>query len=170
MTNQVVSLGEWLRARRRALDLTQEELASRVGCAVITIRKIETDERRPSREMAQRLADELDLKADERVAFVKAARQQLRVERLEASPRAPLFAGGNAPPVPTTPLVGREHELDTLRHRLFESDVRLATLTGPGGTGKTRLALELSRDARDAFPDGIYFASLGSLADPSLVL
>src|SRR6266508_3360810 len=56
MIDQTNSFGYWLRRRRRALDLTQGDLARRVGCATETIRKIETDMRRPSRQMAERMA------------------------------------------------------------------------------------------------------------------
>src|SRR5438093_1074088 len=70
------SFGDWIRRRRRALDLTREALAQQVGCAVVTIRKIETDERRPSRQVAERLADCLQVSADQRAAFLKAARAE----------------------------------------------------------------------------------------------
>ena len=54
--DQQASFGAWIQRRRKALDLTQAELAERVGCALGTIRKIETDERRPSKQIAARLA------------------------------------------------------------------------------------------------------------------
>src|SRR5687768_6918024 len=76
------SFGLWLRRRRKALDLTQAGLARRVGCAEVTIRKIEADERRPSRQIATRLADYLDLAAPDRVAFLKAALGELGTDRL----------------------------------------------------------------------------------------
>src|SRR6185436_17842472 len=71
-----------LQLRRKALDLTQEALARRVGCARETLRKIEADARRPSRQVAERLADALELPPEERVAFVRAARAELTVDRL----------------------------------------------------------------------------------------
>ena len=58
---RTTSFGYWLRRRRKALDLTQDELAQRVGCATGTIKKLESDERRPSRQMADRLADCLEI-------------------------------------------------------------------------------------------------------------
>src|SRR6266545_5221733 len=61
MVGEVASFGDWIRRRRRALDLTREALAGQVGCAVVTIRKIETDERRPSRQIAERLAECLQI-------------------------------------------------------------------------------------------------------------
>src|SRR5512134_3518348 len=70
------SFGYWLRRRRKALDLTQEELARQVACALVTIKKIEQDERRPSRLMAERLADCLQILAEERTLFIQAARAE----------------------------------------------------------------------------------------------
>jgi predicted ATPase/class 3 adenylate cyclase len=76
------SFGYWVRRRRKALDLTQQELAQRTGYALTTIRKIETDARRPSRDMAERLAEVLELASDERAAFIQAARAELAVDRI----------------------------------------------------------------------------------------
>lgn len=72
-------------------------------------------------------------------------------------------------PVPPTPLIGREHDLQTA-WRLLKSPVRLVTLTGPGGTGKTRLALALAQSAADQFVDGVWFIDLSPLSDASLVV
>src|SRR5919108_6387681 len=83
------SFGYWLRRRRKALDLTQEQLAQRVGCAPGTIRKIEADERRPSKQLAELLADHLAIPAAERLAFLQAARAELAVDRL-AAPTPPV--------------------------------------------------------------------------------
>jgi len=77
------SFGYWLRRRRKARDLTQQELARQVGCALETIRKIETDARRPSRQMAERLADCLRIPSEERVAFLQVARAELAVDQLD---------------------------------------------------------------------------------------
>src|SRR5262250_3343492 len=82
--SELFSFGAWVRRRRRALDLTLEELAAQIGCAAVTIRHIETDERRPSKQLAARLADGLHLSADERPAFLQAARGELATDRLAA--------------------------------------------------------------------------------------
>jgi WD40 repeat protein/transcriptional regulator with XRE-family HTH domain len=76
------SFGHWLQRRRKALDLTQEELAQRVGCAAETLRKIEADARRPSRQIAERLAEALQIPEADRALFIKAARSELAVDRL----------------------------------------------------------------------------------------
>ena len=72
-------------------------------------------------------------------------------------------------PSQATPLVGREADVDALRMLLVADDVRLVTLTGPGGTGKTRLAIEAAASLEEAFPDGLFFVDLSSLSDPALV-
>jgi transcriptional regulator with XRE-family HTH domain len=86
--SELFSFGAWVRRRRRALDLTREELAPRLGCAVVTLRRIEADERRPSKELAARLADCLAIPVEERGAFLRAARGALAVDQL-APPALP---------------------------------------------------------------------------------
>ena len=73
-------------------------------------------------------------------------------------------------PVPATPFLGRDVELGELAALLARDDVRLVTLTGPGGTGKTRLALQSAASAADAFPGGVWWVPLAALRDPALVL
>ncbi len=107
---QTVSFGDWLRQRRRSFDLTQEELARRVGCATGTIKKIETDERRPSREIATLLATQLQLAPEEREDFIRCARAELTPDRLppptRSVPRAAFVPAAPAtarPPTQTAP-------------------------------------------------------------------
>ncbi|MBA2597313.1 MAG: adenylate/guanylate cyclase domain-containing protein, partial [Chloroflexia bacterium] len=73
-------------------------------------------------------------------------------------------------PVQPTPLIGRERELIALRAMIAAPGVRLITLTGPGGTGKTRLALQAAAESLDAFPDGVWWVPLATVSDPELVL
>ena len=73
-------------------------------------------------------------------------------------------------PVPATAFMGRESELAEVLSLLFREDTRLLTLTGPGGTGKTRLALQAAAEAADSFPDGIWWVPLAPLREPTLVL
>ena len=73
-------------------------------------------------------------------------------------------------PIPATPFLGRERELSEVSALLARGDVRLLTLTGPGGTGKTRLALQAAGDAAEAFAGGVFWVPLAPLRDPALVL
>src|SRR6185295_10466623 len=77
------SFGYWVRRRRRALDLTQDDLARQVGCTVSMIKKIEADERRPSRQLATRLAEYLAIPPADHDRFLQAARSELAVDRLD---------------------------------------------------------------------------------------
>src|SRR5688572_29644000 len=73
-------------------------------------------------------------------------------------------------PSQTTPLIGRELEVQAVRDLLLRDDVRLVTLTGPGGAGKTRLALQVAADVLDRFADGVWFVELALVSDPGLLV
>jgi predicted ATPase/class 3 adenylate cyclase len=113
-----ISFGRWVQRRRKALDLTQEQLAQRVGCAAETLRKIEADARRPSRQIAERLAEALELPEAERVAFIEAARAERAVDRLtpptQDIPQAP-FAPADALPQGTVTFLFTDIEGSTRR-------------------------------------------------------
>src|SRR5512141_43073 len=80
--HEIISFGDWVRHRRKALDLTQEALAERAACSLALIRKLERDERRPSLQIAELLATALGIDAQERVLFLKVARSQVKWEHL----------------------------------------------------------------------------------------
>jgi predicted ATPase/transcriptional regulator with XRE-family HTH domain len=282
------SFGYWLRRRRKVLDLTQAALADQVGCTSSMIKRIEADERRPSLQLAERLADTLVLASEERAEFIQAARAVLSPDRLamaaqpldapaadqpaDARATAALDAqralaseawgatgplrvrmalhsgaaeerdndyfglplsrvarlltaghGGQvllslateelvrdhlpvdvtlrdlgahrlrdltrpdqifqliAPELPAdfpplraldawsrrlppqfTPLIGRVAELNTLDSLFSNAGLRLATIVGPGGMGKSRLALAVAERQLSTvrFPDGVFFVEL----------
>ena len=172
MENKTFSFGYWLRRQRKTLDLTQEELARRVGYARETIKKIETDERRPSRELAELLATHLAITMEERSTFLAAARAEHSADTLPhtrrgAAPTSRICSYMSQPP---TPLIGREHDLEALAVQLADPTTRLVTITGPGGVGKTRLALAAAEATAAAFADGVCCVQLAPLRDPALVL
>jgi predicted ATPase/tetratricopeptide (TPR) repeat protein/transcriptional regulator with XRE-family HTH domain len=151
--------GAWLKGRRKSLDLTQAELASQVGCAVVTVKKIETAAQRPSKQMAERLAKVLAIPALEAAAFVAFARG-LRA----TPPRMPASGVGAALaahlPSPPTAFVGRSQELPQLMQLLDDPSCRLVTLVGLGGIGKTRLAIEAAQRQTAKLAQGAHFVSL----------
>src|SRR5262245_9037688 len=133
------TFGQWLKQRRQALDLTREDLATRIGCAVVTLKKIEANERRPSKQMAELFAQHLNIAPDERDAFITYARTGSLVSPTTVPWGTPFHPPNNLPTQPT-PLIGREADVATLRKRLLRAESRLLTLVGPPGIGKTRLA------------------------------
>ena len=162
--------GLWLKKRRKALDLTQGALAERVGCSLATIEKIESEERRPSTQIAELLADALEIPTNERELFLKVARRlKSDVGLASVSPILSPPVKTNVP-IPPTPLIGRESELDGIRHLLSNPECRLISLIGQGGIGKTRLGIEFALRQRESFPDGVYFVALASINSPDLIV
>jgi transcriptional regulator with XRE-family HTH domain len=180
----VPSFGAWLKRRRKALDLTQDGLAQLVGCAVVTIRKLEAEVQPPSRQLAERLAEHLAIPAEQRASFIQFARLGLDAvapelplpeeARVPAAPPASTASSSRARkqsnlPAQLTSMIGREREVGEVCALLRRPDVRLVTLTGPGGIGKTRLALQAAAQLLENFDDGIIFVDLASIRDPALV-
>src|SRR5262245_33287779 len=160
--------GPWLRRRRRELDLTQNQLAQHVGCAADTVRKLEAGMRRPSRAMAERLALCLAIPAEQRDAFCTAARAGRAPH--DRGPIPTYTALTTAVPLrtsrlpsPMTSFIGREWEVGTISTRLRTPNVRLLTLTGAGGIGKTRLALQIASTLHDIAAQGVWFVDLAPI-------
>jgi predicted ATPase/DNA-binding XRE family transcriptional regulator len=162
------SFGRWLTRRRQFLRLQRGELAARVGCAVVTLRKIEADERRPSRQIAERLAEQLAIPLHECEIFIRVARGELPVDCL-SFPGTSSAALTNIPR-PATTLVGRIREVEAICALLQRAEVRLLTFTGSPGVGKTRLALHVASELSNTFANGVFFVALAPLSEPGLVL
>jgi transcriptional regulator with XRE-family HTH domain len=169
-TTPSTTFGDLLRQYRRAAGLTQEELAERAQVSPRAISDLERGARsRPWRETIGLLGDALELGPAERATLEAAARQ---VGRPDAPPSEPPASPPLAPPrhnlpIALTSFVGRERELAEVGRLL--TTTRLLTLTGTGGCGKTRLALQVAADLIEQYPDGVWLVELASLADPTLV-
>lgn len=173
--DETISFGEWVRQRRKALDLTRAILAERVGCAVITIRKIEQEERRPSREIAELLVEHLAIPLVERTRFLNMARGLFE-------PFVPAAETLRLPPFLQTPdsklpprFVARQPELTQLQAHLDQAlggHSRVVFITGEAGRGKTSLLAEFARQAQLRRPDLIVAAGVcsthGDIGDPYL--
>ena len=147
--HQPATFAELLCSQRAAAGLTQEELADRAGMSVRGLRYLERGLRRPYRDTVKRLVEALPLSADDHHTLIAAARPR------SAPPQSGQGRSGMLP-LPPSPTIGREHDLATVVALILRHDVRVVTLTGPGGVGKTRLA-EVAADAvlgRRALVDG----------------
>jgi predicted ATPase/DNA-binding XRE family transcriptional regulator/Tfp pilus assembly protein PilF len=168
--------GAWMRRLRAERDLTQDALAEAVGCANQTIRAIESGRRRPSREMAERIAQMLEVPASEHERFIRLARAPRSEASVseDASPmpveQPPISASTGRLPrfrPPHNPLIGRVAELQELAQLLRDDRQALVTLVGPGGIGKTRLAQQAMIELAPAFADGAAFLGLAGVSEAS---
>jgi predicted ATPase/transcriptional regulator with XRE-family HTH domain len=167
-----VSFGQWLKRQRNGRGLTQEQLAHQIGCAAITLRKIEAEERRPSVQIIERLAEIFNIPPNEQKRFLRYARGELKYamqDRIEETPWQATASTRTNLPAGVTALIGRESELIEIRAYLMRAEVRLVTLIGPPGIGKTRLGIEAAGQSLSDFPDGVFFVALAPLDDPSLI-
>jgi len=168
-----LTFGIWLKLRRRALQLTQEALAAKIGYTAATLQKLEQDARRPSKALAALLAGALDIPAAEREGFFQLAHGAAPMGRPD---RPAAQDAGNeeqwrcpSPPVPSGQLIGRAVERASLVEELRRGQRRLITLVGPGGIGKTYLAIhvaaELAADGAGPapFPNGVALVPLAAV-------
>jgi predicted ATPase/DNA-binding XRE family transcriptional regulator len=167
MSEPMLSFGELLQRFRSGASLSQEALAERAGLSRRGISDLERGARHaPRLETVRMLADALGVAPAARAALLAAARPALL--RGAAADRAPRAT--HSWPVPLTRLIGRETEVAALHANLRRDDVRLLTLTGVGGTGKTRLAIAAASGMGKDFPDGVVFVDLSPLTNPTLVV
>jgi len=165
--NEASTFSQLLRHCRLAAALTQEELAERAGVSANAIAALERGRRTlPRADTIERLATALRLPSPERERFIAAAQggRDLIVEErpsAQLSPHARLH-------IPPNALLGREQEEAAVVH-LVQSGARLITLTGPGGVGKTRLAVQLGLTLQNSFADGCAFVDLSALREARLV-
>jgi predicted ATPase/DNA-binding XRE family transcriptional regulator len=158
------AFGQLLRRLRHAADLTQEQLAERAMVSPRSISELERGSTHwPRVDTINLLADGLELTGSERAAFVGLARGRYAPDPAEA-PAVRLRI-----PTPPTPIIGRDAERAAALALLRDPQVRLLTLFGPGGVGKTRLALDLAHHAAIAFPDGVQFVDLAPLREPEFL-
>jgi predicted ATPase/DNA-binding XRE family transcriptional regulator len=167
MSASTSAFGEILRRLRTAVALSQEELAARSGLSTRGISDLERGVRRaPHLETVRLLADALGLAVDDRSALLAAARPSPRNGR-----DIPVTPDSKARlPHPLTRLVGRDVESAALRALLAQEDARFVTVTGPGGIGKTRLAIAVAAAMAHDFADGIVYIDLAPQTEGSLVI
>jgi non-specific serine/threonine protein kinase len=160
---------ELLRDFRQRAGMSQEDLAERAALSRRGISDLERGARRfPRLETVRRLCEALQLEHAERVTLLAAARNLAAVETSQADLEVAAQRLGPRLPVPLSSFVGRSDDLAGLAQLLRKR--RLVTLTGPGGVGKTRLALEVATRTSGEYPGGVWFVDLAPLRDHTLVL
>ncbi len=163
------TFGALLRRHRLTAGLTQEGLAERAGISARGVQDLERGiHAAPRPDTVRMLADALEMDATARTELIAAARPELNqaAATVAVKPRLPGL------PVPTSGLIGREREVAAVCALLRPAEagsVRLLTLTGPGGAGKSRLALAVAAEVSQGFPDGAAWVDLTPLRDPALV-
>jgi len=157
------TFGAYLKMLRVTAGVTQEELAANASLSVHAVSALERGERRrPHMETVRALAAALGLKEAARDALVKAARAQADEPASDELSGMPL-------PVALTALLGRDGDLQIVGRWLDDPLVRLITVVGPGGVGKTRLALEIAHAVADERTVQVAFVQLAAIRDPAFV-
>lgn len=187
--DQQITFGGWLKQRRKELGITQEEIAERIDVSPVTLRKLEAGTRRPSGQVANLLADLFKVPDEDRASFIVFARTGQAVGRADDGKPAgqspwhtPQFHRNNLPAL-LAPIIGRDADEAKVMEHLLNPRVRLLTLTGPPGIGKTSLALQvaarLSDEASSAnrsvartpqFQDGVFLVELATIDEPNMVM
>ncbi len=171
-SDQRAIFGGQLRTLRLRGGLSQEALAERAGLSAATVAAIEQGRRHPHPRTAAALAEALGLARPDQAALLALA-SGLAPRPDPPAPPPPTAPTAPRPPfpVPPTVLIGRDAEVATASALLDPADsaVRLLTLLGPGGVGKTRLALAVADALTGAYPDGVVFVDLAPLHDQRLV-
>ena len=170
-----ITFGGWLKQQRSRLGITQDSLAVQADCAVGTIRRFEQDAGSPSRHIAELLAVFFAVPADEVRRFVHWARglgypPPSILTTIIAHPATRTDTNHSIIHLPKSPtsLVGRDNDVANVVKLLGHKDVRLVTLTGPGGVGKTRLALAVAQIVASYYSK-VTFISLDTVVDPTEV-
>jgi predicted ATPase/transcriptional regulator with XRE-family HTH domain len=161
------ALGIVLKRYRVAAGLSQERLAEQARISTRAISDLERGlHRTPHADTLDHLARALALSADQRAALLAAAHPEVAAAPgISTAPARTPTAIPSPPPLPPTPLIGRDHERQRALVWLQNGSERLLTLTGPGGVGKTRLALAIAHDLAAIFPDGVCYVELAVLCD-----
>ena len=168
-----VSFGEWLKRRRGAEGWTQKQLAQQINCSISALRKMESEERRPSAEVVEQLADIFNVSKDERKSFLRFARGDWqaisnadqeeapwRTSHVRTPPRSNL-------PLSTSSFIGRQKEQNEIIDLVAKN--RLVTLIGVGGIGKTRLSIRAASTLSNDLPGGTWLVELAPLSDAALL-